>query len=398
MSALTFDYRAMDRAGRESRGTITAPSKDQAFRRVVESGLTPLTIRPARAARRRPGGRVRLRDITQFTYQLQVLLEARIPIGEGLADLAKQESNPRFRAVLLDIASHVESGHTISSAMEQHRKVFGDVYLETVSAAERSGTMLRTLEHLCAALERMESSKRQVIGALLYPLCVLTMLFFATGFLVTYTIPKFATMFAARGVELPLLTRVLAGLGNGVQSYWWALLLGAGGLAFGGRRLLTRHPGVVDRLLHRVPAVRSVLLGLAMARFSRVLSVSLAAGLGLLEALEMSKRAAGRQMLTEDVDRLIGQIRVGRQLSDGLVDATYFPSFARRMFSAGERSGELVRMTGVVAQHYERETEYRVKMLTTVLEPVLVVTIACVVLVVALAIFLPMWNMVQLMS
>ena len=398
MTTAAFDYRAMDRAGRESRGTVAAPNKDQAFRKVVECGLTPLSIRPAREHRKGRGRRVRLRDISQFTYQLQVLLEARIPIGDGLADLAKQETNPRFREVLLDIAAQVESGHTIAGSMEKHRSVFGDVYVETINAAEKSGTMLRTLEHLCEALERMESSKRQVVGALLYPLCVLVTLFLATGFLVTYTIPKFATMFAARGVELPLLTRALAGVGTSVQAHWWGYLLVVGGAVFGGRWLIAKQPGLVDRVLHRVPAVTSVLEGLAMARFSRVFSVSLSAGLGLLEALEMGKRAAGRQQLTADIDRMTMEIRVGRRLSDGLDGARYIPSFARRMLSAGEQSGELVRMTTVVAKHYERETEHRVKTLTTVLEPVLVVTIAGVVLVVALAIFLPMCNMVQLMS
>lgn len=398
MTTASFEYRAMDRAGREARGTVSAPTKDQAFRKVVESGLTPLSLRATKPARRRGRGRVRLRDISQFTYQLQVLLEARIPIGDGLAGLAQQEENQTFREVLLDIASHVESGHTIASAMQPHRRVFGDVYLETINAAEQSGTMLRTLEHLCEALERMDGSRRQVTGAMLYPLCVLVMLFFACGFLVTYTIPKFASMFAARGIELPLLTRVLAGLGGSVQSYWWAYLLGSIALGWGVHRLFTRHGQLVERVLHRVPAVRAVLLALAMSRFTRVLSVSLSAGLGLLDALEMGKRAASRHLLSVDIDRVTNQIRAGQRLSDGLADSSYVPSFARRMLAAGEQSGELVRMSEIVAKHYEREASHKIKALTTVLEPVLVVLIAGVVLVVALAIFLPMWNMVQLMS
>lgn len=398
MSALAFDYRAMDRAGRETRGTVTATDRDQAFRQVVESGLTPLTIKAAKPDRRGSRGRVRLREISQFTYQLQVLLEARIPIGDGIAGLAQQESNQRFRRVLLDIATQVEAGHTIAGAMGRHRKVFGDVYVETVTAAEQSGTIIKTLDHLCEALERMESARRQVIGAMLYPVCVMVTLFAASAFLITYTIPKFAAMFAARGIQLPFLTRMLAGLGNSVHDHWWLYLGALLGAVVAGRFVVSRHPMWVERMLHKIPVIESVLVGLAMARFSRVLSVSLSAGLGLLDALEMSKRAAAREMLTRDVDRLGGQVRVGRRLADGLSEARYIPSFARRMFSAGEQSGELVRMTAVVARHYERETEHRVKALTTVLEPVLVVTIAGVVLVVALAIFLPMWNMVQLMS
>ncbi len=370
----------MDKAGQEAKGTVVAQTKDQAYRQVVESGLTPLSIRQAKRKGRKGRGRVKLSDISQFTYQLQVLLEARIPIGEGLAGLAEQEENQTFQRILYDIASQVEAGHSISGSMEPHRRVFGDVYVETISSAEQSGTMLQTLEHLSEALERMAASKRQVVGAMIYPLCVMVTLFFAVGFLVTYTIPNFAEMFGARGIELPLLTRVLAGVGNSVQGYWWAYMAGAGALGWGAHRMVTRQGVIVERIFHRIPAVNAVLLGLSMARFTRVFSVSLSAGLGLLDALDMGKRAASRQLLTIDIDRLAAQVRAGRRLSDGLTDAEYIPSFARRMLSAGEQSGELVRMSQIVAKHYERETEHKVRALTTVIEPVLVVVIASVVL------------------
>ncbi len=398
MSTVTFTYCALDKAGKESRGTVVAQTEDQAYRQVVESGLTPLSIQQAKRKRHKGGGRVRLKDISQFTYQLQVLLEARIPVGEGLAGLAEQEENEAFRRVLFDVAAQVEAGNTISGSMQPFRKVFGDVYVETISAAEKSGTMLQTLEHLSEAIERMAATKRQVVGAMIYPLCVIVTLFFAVGFLVTFTIPNFADMFATLGVELPLLTRVLAAIGNSVQSYWWAYIIGASALGWGGHRMVTQQGVIVERVFDRIPAVNAVLLGLSMARFSRVFSVSLSAGLGLLDALEMGNRAASKHLLSIDIDRLSAQVRAGRRLSEGLINTEYIPSFARRMFTAGEQSGELVRMSKIVAKHYERETEHKVKALTTVIEPVLVVMIATVVLVVALAIFLPMWNMVQLMS
>lgn len=399
MTTVQFQYRAIDRAGRETRGTVSAQSRDQAFRKVAESDLTPISIRAQREAGRAGlRRRVRLRDVAQFTYQLQVLIEARIPISEGLTGLARQEENPAFRHILLDIASQVESGHSIAAAMEPHRDALGDVYVETINAAEKSGTMARTLNHLCEALERMETSRRQVRGALLYPACVTATLVLASGFLVTHTIPRFASMFAARGVDLPLLTSLLAGVGEAVRSYWWACLLVVFGLAALGRWLARTRVRTVEAAIHRVPVMRAVLTALAVSRFTRVLALSLSAGLGLLDAMEMAKRAASRAMLAEEIERVCEGIRGGRQLADGLADATYLPSFARRMLAAGEQSGELSRMAEIVARHYEREASHQVKTLTTVMEPVLVVAITGVVLVVALAIFLPMWNMVQLMG
>lgn len=398
MSSVTYHYRALDRSGSESRGTVAASSRDQAYRMVAESGLTLLALKPARLKRKRGRRRVGLREISQFTYQLQVLLEARIPVSEGLAGLAAQEENATFRSILLDIATQVEAGSTIAGAMEAHRKVLGDVYVETVCAAERSGTMSRTLEHLCEAMERMESSKRQVKGAMLYPICVSAVLIVAAGFLITYTIPKFAVMFEARGVELPLLTRLLAGFGESVRGYWWGYLLGLAGAVFGLRYVCLHHTRSLESLFHKIPAIRPILVGLAVSRFTRVFTVSLSAGLGLLEALEMGKRAAARRLLAVELDRMADEIRSGRRLCEGLEGATYIPSFARRMLVAGEQSGELCRMTEIVAKHYERETSHRIQTLTTVMEPLLVVAITSVVLVVALAIFMPMWNMVQLMG
>lgn len=397
MSTTAFRYTAVDGSGRTQKGRLEVATREEALRRVREEGMTPIQV-SASASRKRRRGRVKVRQISQFTYQLRVLLEARIPISEGLQDLAKQEDNEAFRAVLTDVAGRVEAGETIAGAMDAHRSVFGDTYLETIRAAEQSGTMVRTLDHLSEAIERMDESRRQVANSLLYPACVIATLMLATSFLVIYTIPKFAGMYESRGMDLPLFTRALAGLGGMVQTHWWAVLIGVPGLCYALFRLAKRYPDRVENLLHRVPAVRSVLVSLAVSRFSRVLAVSLSAGLGLIDSIEMGKRASGRRKLAQDADRLTDRIRTGARLADGLEDAEYLPTFARRMFVAGEQTGELVRMSDIVARHFERESSHRIKALTTLIEPLLIVLIAVVVLSIALAIFLPMWNMIQLMS
>jgi len=388
----------MDRAGKESRGTVSALNRDQAFRQIVEKGLTPLSIKYSRKKKIKKRKNIKTQDISQFTYQLRVLLEARIPIGDGLSSIAQQEDNAALREVLLDIAASVESGQTIANSMEPHRAIFGDVYIETIKAAEQSGTMLQTLDHLSIAIERMEESRRLVVGALIYPACVIATLLLAVSFLVLYTIPKFANMYASRGMSLPLLTRVLAGIGNSFQTYWWLYIIIMFVSLYGFRYVWKEHQPWLEIVFHKIPAVENVLVALAVARFSRVFSVSLSAGLGLLDAIEMAKRASGRVALAHDAQVLGDRIRSGQQLADGLDHTSYLPGFAKRMLIAGEQSGELVRLTGVVAKHYERETTYKIKSLTAMIEPVLVVTIAFVVLMIALAIFLPMWNMVELMS
>lgn len=398
MSAVAFEYRAVDRSGREHRGVAQAPTRETAYRHVLAMGLTPTDLRPASGRRRSRS--VKAKELAQFTHQLGVFIESRIPLSAALADIAEQETNDRFRAVLTDVAAHVQAGEQLSASMARHASVFGEVYVESIRAAEQSGTMSRILEHLAEMLERMDETRRQVRGALLYPAIVLGTLTIAVSFLVTFVVPRFAGMFRARGVDLPVLTRVLMWLGESARQWWWVWLLALAACVVLGPRL-ARAPAArtgIDRLLHRVPVIRDLLRGLALSRFARVLGLSLSSGLGLIDALLMSGRASGRPMLEADVRRLAEQVRVGGRLSDILPSCPYLPVFTRRLLAAGEQAGELPRMCSTIARQYERETSQLARNLGTVIEPVLVVLIAGVVLFVALAIFLPMWDMVKLMG
>jgi type II secretory pathway component PulF len=400
MSAALYTFRAMDRSGKERRGQTRALSREDAFRQVTSMGLTPVSIRATHVKSASRARRIRTKDIAQFTYQLGVLIQARIPIGDGLMTIGEQESNAKFRAILIDIAAKVQSGTQIAGALADHVGVFGPVYVETVRAAEQSGNMSKVLEHLSGMLERNAETGRQVKSALMYPICIIATLSLAVAFLLTFVVPKFARMYQQRGIELPVFTRMLAAFGEFVQGYWWACLIGA---AIGGwmlRRTWKSERGraAIDRVLHGVPVLEQILRGLALSRFARVFSVTLGSGLGLIRALEMSGRASGRPLLQQDVNRMVEQVRAGGRLADVLATCDYIPTFSKRMITAGEQAGELGRMCDIVAAQHERETTYLTKNLGTIIEPVLIVLIAGVVLVVALAIFLPMWNMVKLIG
>jgi type II secretory pathway component PulF len=361
--------------------------------------LTPTDIRPVASLVKRGGrGGVRTKDVAHFAQQLSVLIGARIPLADGLKSIADHESNPKFKDVLTNIGTRVEAGEQIAHAMEQHAEVFGDVFLETVRAAEKSGNMTRVLEYLAEMLERAEETRQQVRAAMMYPVVVVGVLSMAVVFLVGFVVPKFGVMFASRGVELPMLTRILLFAGNTVQGYWWAILvvLIAGGV--GAHRLLKTEGGrfMVDRWMHRIPLVKGLLVGAAVSRFARVFGLCLSSGLGLIEAIEMAGRASGRAMMQRDADRMIEQVKAGGRVSAVLEACTYLPRFARRMIAAGEESAELPKMCSVVARQYDRETSVMAKNLATVIEPIMIVLIAGVVAVVALAVFMPMWDMVKL--
>ncbi len=402
MTTLTFDYRAVDAQGTRRQGTVQAATKPEAVRKVAALNLVPVKITEvsSRSQARAGKSRVSAKELASFTDQLAVLVAARIPISDGLRSIAEQEKPGALRDIVADLAERITAGESIAVAMSAHQATFGEVYIETVRAAESSGNLSKVLDHLSSMLERGQETTRQVWGALTYPLCVLGVLAVAMLFLVGFVVPKFAGMFKQRGADLPVVTHALLIFGESVYSYWWFYLIAAALAAFG-VRWFWKTPGgnnAIDRALHRVPIVNAILSGLAISRFARVFGITLSSGLGLMDCLAMAGKASGRPMLVRDVNAMVEQVRVGGRLSEVLGRCTYFTPFTRRMLAAGEQSAEIPRMCEVIARHYERETSHRTKSLGAAIEPLLIVVIAGAVLVLALAIFLPMWDMLKLVG
>jgi len=402
MSAVAFRYKAVDRCGRTSQGVLSASTQDAAYRRLVSMGLTPVKVSRSEALERkkRGGKRIKARDIAEFTHQLSVLLEARIPVGECFRSISEQATNPAMAAMCSVVAGRIQSGVGITDALETHSRVFGTVYIETLRAAERSGNIVKVLGLLAEMVEEQHEMRRQVKGALMYPVAVVTALTLATGFLVTFVVPRFAHMFAARGVQLPFITRALMIVGDGMKTYWYAIAAALIALFFVMRGVLRTQGGrmALDRVLHKVPYLREFLVGVACGRFVSVLGLGLSSGLGLIDSLEMSGRSSGRPMLLADTRVMVNGVMQGQRLTETINQCRYFPGFVRQLLRAGEEAGELPRMCGVIARHYARETRHMAKNASTVMEPVLIAGLTGVVLVIALAVFLPMWDMASLVG
>jgi type II secretory pathway component PulF len=400
MSQLSFHYKAIDAQGVAARGELRARDREEAYRRIVASGLKPLRITTRRALVLHRNRAITVKDLAHFTHQFAILMEARIPIVDGIRSIAEQEQNPRLRAVMEDVADQIEAGSSVTDALSPHRAVFGEVYVETVRAAEKSGTMIEVLTNLATMLERRYEMTRNVRGALMYPACVIVALTLAVTFLMLFVIPRFADMFASRGLELPLPTQFVIGVSTVLRTYWYLVLIGVVGCVWGLRRAWSCATSRrrIDTWLHRVPLMRDLLRGLAIGRFATVLGVSLRAGLSLIDALELAGAASGRPLMQTEAENLRDQVNLGGRLSDSILACQYVPPFMRRMIAAGEEAGELPRMCDVVARNYDRDVEHLTRNVTTLLEPILVAGLAGVVLIIALAIFLPMWNMAALLG
>jgi type II secretory pathway component PulF len=398
---LTYTYKALDTKGARKRGVVQAENQSEAYRQLTAAGLKPIKLVARRAGGRGlRSGKVGAKELAHLTYQFAVLMEARIPIADGLRSIAEQESNQRLRETIMDVAAQIEAGYSITEALSQHRALFGEVYIETVRAAEVSGNMVKILARLAEMLEMRYESNKNIKGALIYPICVVVAMVLGATFLMVVIVPKFAGMYESRNVDLPYPTQLLLGTSDLVRTSWPLLLAAAAGVFWSVRQAwrspVTKHK--MDNWMHKLPFLKDVLRGLAVSRFAHVLGTSLQSGLGLIDALDMAGGASGRPMLQADTQKMREQVKEGGRLTDVMLACAYLPGFARRMIAAGEETAEMPRMCEIVARHYDREVAHLTKNLPTVIEPILIVGLAGVFLIIALAIFLPMWEMGSLMG
>jgi len=399
VSAHSFKYTALGAAGERRRGEVHAADRQDAFRKVSALGLTPLRVDKAAASGPTFSfQRVTASDIADLSRELAVLVEARIPLAKGMSSIAENESKPGLRDMVRDIAARIESGMAFSVAIEQYREQFGEVYIETIRAAEKSGNLPVVMAHLADMLDRQIEARQQLKRAMTYPVIVMGVVALAVGVIVIFVVPKFAATFAGQGVQMPLITRVIQAVGEFARANWMALAVGAGAAFFGLRAYLRTEAGraAFEGVVARTPYIARIVTASTTGQFARVFSIGLSSGLDLIESFEISGRATGRRVFGAECDALAERLRRGEDLADVIRSSRSLPSFAKRMLCAGRDSTELSRSCGIVARHYDRESGHLTKNVNTVIEPVLTVLLAVIVLGVALSVFLPMWQIVKI--
>jgi len=399
MSTATYKYRAIDDQGARCRGVVDASNEQGAFQILSARGLVPLSLKESSASlfqfRAR---RVTKIEVATLTREMSVLIEANIPIARGLMSVAEHENNPVLRDMVTDIATMIESGEKITAAFSKYVHVFGEVYIETLRSAEQTGQIGPVASHLADMLERNIETTQQIRRALAYPIIVMCVVALALSVIVIFVVPKFAGIFEANGVELPISTRIIRFMGEGLTQYWWAFILGIFATIYGVRKAWNNKRGRfrIEKFLHRLPYVGAMFTAVTTARFSRVMSIGLESGVGVIEAIEIAGSATGRPVFQDECVRMCDQMRSGEGLADVINRATGLPSFARRLFGSGKDSKELARAGSIIARHYDRQSDHLAKNVNTIIEPMITIAMAGIVLLVALSVFLPMWQMVSI--
>lgn len=399
MASTTFKYQAVDEHGTREKGRVDALNEHVAFQLLVERGLTPLTVRESRRSISLMGNkRVTQLEVATLTREMSVLLEANIPIGRGLMSIAEHEKNPALRDMIFDIASMIESGEKITAAFNRYVHVFGSVYIETLRSAEKTGQIGPVASHLADMLERNIETTQQIKRALTYPMIVIGFVAMALSVIVIFVVPKFAKIFEANGVELPLTTRVIRAMGTSLTQFWWVYLLIVATGLYCLFKAWHNEQGrfKIEKFLHKLPYIGDMFTAVTTARFSRVMSIGLDSGIEVIEAIEIAGGSTGRPVFQDECVRMCDRMRNGDSLSDVINRAQGLPSFARRLFGSGKDSKELARAGSIIARHYDRQSDHLAKNINTIIEPMITIAMAGIVLLVALSVFLPMWQMISI--
>ena len=410
-----FSCRTRDASGSVVERMIHAGSQREALSILEESGLFPIKVAKvrgqdaatsatatdaARPARWRIGRRVKRRDLMRFTLQLGSSLSAGVPILTVLESVREQTGSEALRAVLVQMIIDIGSGEPLSDAMRRHPRAFPVVYCATIAAGEKSGSLEQVLENLAEYLEAEIEMRSDVRSAVLYPAIVICTLFVAITILVVFIVPRFATFYSGFDVELPLVTRILVSGSTALANHSSFVLIGLAALTIGGIRLarIDSVRDVLDRTLLRIPVIGHMVETAITLHVVQMLGLFTQAGVPVLEGLETISTATANSKMRKDLLAVAEGIAGGETLTGSMEAAGCFPPVARQMLASGESSGTLERACFVVARHYKKELHYLTKNLATLIEPALTLVLAVVVLFVALAAFLPMWDMVKVVG
>jgi type II secretory pathway component PulF len=396
-----FTYKARDEKGSLVTGMIEGDNRRAAYMQIDALGLFPIAVSETKEqsfslenafASLRP---VRYDDIIFFTRQLQTVIRAGIPMISGLRALEEQTSNVKLKAAIKEMVQDIDKGSSLSDALSKQRRLFPELYISMVKAGEIGGSLEEVLERLATLLEFQLKTREMLKSAIRYPIFVVTTLVVAFLVLINFVVPRFAVLFRGAKMELPLPTKMLLFVNDIFQNYAVYLVL-VMFLVIGAFFLYKRTVAgtiAIDRLKLRIPLIGPIVLKICMSRFANMFENLIKVGIPVVRTLEVVSRTVGNEYIAQKIIEISGKIEKGFGISRPLREAEIFPPLVIHLVATGEQTGSLEEMLNEVSTHYDREITYSINRLSTWIEPILTAGLSLMVLFLALAIFLPWWNM-----
>jgi type II secretory pathway component PulF len=402
-----FSYQAINESGTNVNGSIEAESVEMAENLLLSKGYIPSRVAAASGAA--PGGsflakikesltKVKIGDLILFTKQFRSMMQAGVPILRLLQVLENQTENKVIKGAVGVIGQDIRAGTTLHEAMKKHPTLFSPLYLSMINAGEISGTVPDVLARLIDIIEHEAKIKSDIKSALQYPMFVLIALGVAFLILLTFVIPKFASIFAKAGLTLPLPTKIAMFMYQGLTHYWFILIAGVVGLILALRIYFKTDNGryALDTFYLKVPLFGPLFQKAAMSRFASIFAIMQASGVPVMQALEVLSGTIGNTAISREFDRVRDKIKEGQGISGPLGSAKYFTPMVVDMVAIGEESGNIEDMLRQIAIHYDDEVAYAVKRLSDSIGPILIVGLAAVIGFFALAIYMPMWDLTKM--
>jgi type IV pilus assembly protein PilC len=393
-----FTYKALDSNGKHKIGNIEAANESAARSALVRLDLKPISL--SKAGRKstdimailNKGQKVKSKDLVVFTRQLATMIDAGVPIVRSLATMQSQTENLAFKKQLINISKDVESGTAFADSLEKYKSTFSPIYINMIRAGEAGGILDDILKKLALQQEKDAAIRGKFKSAMTYPLVLITITVLVFISLMTFVIPQVGTIIAdlTEG-ELPTITKAMLGISDFLINFWYIHI---SVVVFGGiflARFLKTDGGrsVRDRLLLRIPAIRVLVIKMAVARFSRIFASLMSAGVSVIDCIEITSKAIGNVVIEKELMDAAKAVSNGEQLSEPLLKSKVFPPIVSQMLAIGEETGQTDTVLLKVAEFYEEEVDEAVEGLSSILEPILIVVMGGMVGLIAISVIGP---------
>jgi MSHA biogenesis protein MshG len=402
-----FQYRGRNLRGEVVKGRVEGTSAEAVATQLFNSGVTPIDIGAARAddvfgafsalKGRLAGGGISLVDLALFSRQMFTLLRAGVPLMQALRGLRDSTQNPALSGVLTTLADSLDQGVDLSTALRRHPQVFSPLFVAMVQMGETTGNLAEVFQQMAEYLERDKDTRDRIKSATRYPMFVVIAMVVAIFVLNLFVIPAFGKVYANFRIELPWATKLLMATSTFTVNNWYIILIAAivGGIAL---RMYVQTPNGRYRWDHfklRLPVTGNIVYQSTLARFARTLAIMMRAGVPLVQGMTVVSRAVDNEFIGERVVQMRDGIERGETIARTAAATGMFPALVVQMIGVGEDTGAVDELMMNVADYYEREVDYSIKNISDAIQPLLIVVIGVMVLILALGVFLPMWDLVQ---
>ncbi|RLU01871.1 type II secretion system F family protein [Ketobacter sp.] len=398
----TFSYRGRTTSGSEVTGTLEAGNSQAAALQLQNQSITPVSIQAVQA--KAASGlalswsfqkRVKHDDLIMLCRQMRALTRAGIPIIQAIAGLADISKSPQIKAALADINVRLATGSTLATSMAAHSRIFNSMFVSMIHVGENTGRLEDAFAKLISHIEMERDTRNRMTQAMRYPMFVLGAMFVAMMIVNMFVIPQFAKVFAKVGAELPTPTRILVAVSEFSVDYWWLIFGVVGGGIFAFVRYINTAPGRLwwDQKKLRIPIIGGIFEKIALSRFARSFAMTFESGVPVLQALNIVGPTVGNEYIASNIDSIRRGVERGDSLARTSAAAGIFSDLVLQMIAIGEETGSLDKLLHDVADFYDEEVDYELKGLADAIEPIILVFLGILVLILALGVFLPMWEL-----